>query len=403
VLSDGKKRSIYDRYGEFGLQMMGTPIEILFDPDYTLLVCRCFFVTSLLTGLLIIFCVLLSVRVDGKSNWPWSVVFIPIWLLDAILFFWLVPLASRPSLTSSDVNDDNEEEDQQQQRPESGSYHSAQHSNGGSGGDRRESRQARRKRAARQRGIFVSIYLLLCFTFQLLIVLREDEQIHWSAGAVFVPYWILEAVNGFSNILTSIVKIRSIPAVRLTTNAPMSSQRRRLLEARIVADAFWWWCIRVSLAILIVLKIDGALTASWATVFIPLYLAGVRYILLFTLASLRLRRIDHADSRAQGVSFFITMCVLFLLASTLVYAFIGMLVEKLQDPSSHGMAVVLVPVFIVLSMLFCCTCCCASCLFCAQNLPVDRLPDEALQRVPVPVNRRITYQSFHTTLPSLNN
>ncbi|RKP27679.1 hypothetical protein SYNPS1DRAFT_12327 [Syncephalis pseudoplumigaleata] len=306
--------------------MVGTPVGILFDPDYAPVLCRCFFATSLLTGLLIIFCALLSVRVDGKSNWSWGVVFIPLWLLDAVLLFWLVPLAFRPSLTAS----------------------------GHSSGDKRSSKQARRARAARQRGIFVCIYLLLCFIFQLLIVLREDERITWSAAAIFFPYWILEAVNGLSNILSSIADIRTIPEVDPTTNAPMEGSKRRLLEAMVTVNAFWWWCIRVALAILVVLKIDGALSANWATVFTPAYLAGIRYILLFAVAGLRLRM-------------------------------------KLEDPSGRGMAVVLVPVFIVLSMLFCCTCCCAPCLFCAQNLPADGLADEAINRLPVPVHRRIMY------------
>ncbi|KAI9594820.1 hypothetical protein BDF19DRAFT_414221 [Syncephalis fuscata] len=220
VLSDRKKRSVYDRYGEFGLQMIGTPVGILFDPDYSALLCRCFFATSLLTGLLIIFCALLSVQVDGKSNWSWGVVFIPLWLLDAVLLFWLVPLAFKTSLTASGIDDDDDDDDDEphpQQKPsETGSSHGTEHS----AGTKRESKQERRERAARQRGIFVSAYLFLCFIFQLLIVLREDQRITWSAGAVFFPYWILEAINGFSNILATLAEIRTIPSVDPTTNAP---------------------------------------------------------------------------------------------------------------------------------------------------------------------------------------
>ncbi|RKP08264.1 hypothetical protein THASP1DRAFT_15880 [Thamnocephalis sphaerospora] len=315
--------------------MSGTPVGALFDPDYTAILCRCFMATSLLSGLLIVFCAMLSVRVDKSDRWAWGTVFVPLWLVDAVLLIWLVPMAFRPSFGRTE-----------------------------GAKTRRESKQQRRAREARRRGIAVTCYLVLCIVFQILIVLREDRHILWSAAAVFIPYWALEAINFINNGASALADIRDIPADDPATGVAMSGRERRMLQAAILVNAYWWWCIRVSLALLIVLKLDGQLATGWPTVFVPAYLATVRYLLLFLVAWLRLRAIDHAESRAQG---------------------------KLENPAGHSMAVVFVPVFIVLSMLFCCTCCCAPCLFCLQHVPTDEMGENAARVVMVPFNRRITY------------
>ena len=87
VLSDPKKREVYDTYGQTGVQSieaavaMGVPAWAL-SPKGQALTCG-----ALTGGLLIVLValpMLLLLRADGTVDWPWAAAFAPIWLVDAL-------------------------------------------------------------------------------------------------------------------------------------------------------------------------------------------------------------------------------------------------------------------------------------------------------------------------------
>ncbi|KAJ2889614.1 hypothetical protein IWW38_004602, partial [Coemansia aciculifera] len=72
VLSDERKRRIYDRYGEMGVQMAGRVGGDLLDPKVSNMLSGFAFVSSLVAVLFVVFFAFLAQRVDRKVNWPYS-------------------------------------------------------------------------------------------------------------------------------------------------------------------------------------------------------------------------------------------------------------------------------------------------------------------------------------------
>ncbi|KAJ1726850.1 hypothetical protein LPJ72_006187, partial [Coemansia sp. Benny D160-2] len=82
VLSDARKRRIYDRYGEMGVRMAGRVGGALLDPQVTS-VLSTFAIASAAGAVLVIgFLALLARRVDGLSRLPFALVFVPLWAVD---------------------------------------------------------------------------------------------------------------------------------------------------------------------------------------------------------------------------------------------------------------------------------------------------------------------------------
>ncbi|KAJ2788263.1 hypothetical protein GGI15_000068 [Coemansia interrupta] len=85
VLSDERKRRIYDRYGDIGIQMAGRMGGELLDPKVSNLLSVFAFVSALVSVLLISFFALLAKRVDHAVEWSYKVVFAPLWVVDMML------------------------------------------------------------------------------------------------------------------------------------------------------------------------------------------------------------------------------------------------------------------------------------------------------------------------------
>lgn len=338
ILSDSKKRSVYDKYGEMGINMMDSMAGFLFDPDIEGPLCMLFTTVSISIILLILFFAFLSIRVDKKVNWSFGVVFIPLWIVDLVLFVGLVAQAKKEP-TEYDEHDAEEFE---------GLYH----------GDREQAREARRlqqKRLHRLRNFLAIAYLLLFFTFQILIVLRADGVKILSAVIVFIPYFIIEFINVYPNIM------EYVGILKTTRVYDHNGKPSLKLKIKLFFETFWWLLIRVALAILIVLNIDGVIKVSWGIVFFPLYLVGFRYALEILSQWRLLRKAEPLQNRLR-VDVLVSATVLGVIG-TLSYTVIGLLASRLDGNDGIRLSSILIPVFIVLSLLFCCSGCCLPCVF----------------------------------------
>ncbi|KAJ1818342.1 hypothetical protein LPJ75_001475 [Coemansia sp. RSA 2598] len=110
VLSDERKRRIYDRYGEIGVQMAGRMGGELLDPQVTNLLSLFALISAVVSCLFIAFFALLAKRVDHMVEWSYKIVFIPLWIVDIAMVAGVVFVAlARMQYSGTSGEDDDEE------------------------------------------------------------------------------------------------------------------------------------------------------------------------------------------------------------------------------------------------------------------------------------------------------
>ncbi|KAF9164934.1 hypothetical protein DFQ26_000870 [Actinomortierella ambigua] len=371
VLSDPKKRGLYDKYGMMGVQMANTDIGAQLVAIESLL--GTFLMTmSILFVLALIFLSFLAVRVDGKVDWSYAVVFIPMWILDAILIAGTVMQMRRPV----EVDD---EEDEEERR------HEHEGSDGGSSTqpmaqeDRREQKRKVQVRLKWVNAIFTLVIVLLFTLFQVFIVRKANDPTSITAATVFAPYFVLEGIFFLMTLIKLVAALRMLSA----HGAPLSTKLAQ------VSEKLWWKVVRIVTAVLIMLRVDDQITCSWHLVFLPLYLAGIKYIVQIAMMRRTFSKMQTEEMRQQGRAVVMVSIVAFLVLGSLAYSLVALLASKL-DGHGYGAATVLVPVFIVLGILLCCSGCCLPCMLFSSRIADDDLvgPEGAEIRVVSP-NLRI--------------
>ncbi|KAJ2663599.1 hypothetical protein IWW48_001282 [Coemansia sp. RSA 1200] len=226
------------------------------------------------------------------------------------------------------------------------------------------------------------LYLGLLFAFQILIVLRLDNHVSWSVWRIVSPWLCIEAIH-FALLTLSLVETvcsaaeQAIRSQAAADTSDTSSSGRAGLEDRpglfvlppkhilvMAADTYWWLAIRVSMALLVLSKLDPQGTAhawSWALVFFPLYLPFARWMVMLCFLRKRLQSMGRTEAEVAQNERAILGAYVAVVATTciLLYSFVALLVWKLSLPQALRMALVLVPAFVVLS-LCCCFCSCVS-------------------------------------------
>ncbi|KAG9304300.1 hypothetical protein G9A89_019862 [Geosiphon pyriformis] len=367
ILSDPKKRSVYDKYGEMGIQMLDSMAGFLFDPDIEGPLCLLFTLVSGVILLVVLFLSFLAIRIDNKVSWSYGVVLIPVWIVDSILFIVFVGQARRDP--SEDDDGDPEE------------YEGLYHDDPEIREQLKEIRRKKHRTLRRLRNLFSIGCLSLVFLFQLFIVLRADGTVDWKIAIVFTPYFIIEAIYLYPTLNGYLLLLRTSKAYDEDGNPSLRA------KIRVFFETFWWFAIRIVLAILVVLRIDRVITTSWAVVFIPLYLIGVRYGFGIVLQYLALRRAEPVQNR--GKLDLILQSIAFFVAGSLFYTLIGLLASRLDGHVGIKMSSILIPLFITLSIMLCCTGCCLPCALVNWNVgdDLEGIGETNL----ISADRRITY------------
>ncbi|KAJ3218675.1 hypothetical protein HK099_004963 [Clydaea vesicula] len=370
VLHDEKKRKVYDKYGERGIQMfesMGGYSSFM-DPNILIYMNYVFLALSFFIGLLIMFPSFISVKVDGKVDWPWPVVFIPAFIADLIVLSLVWVLSKSPEKNHED-----------REHPDD------------------EPLDDIKKNSFFQR-ISILSYFLAFALFQVLISLRLQEVVTSSWALVFIPWWIMELFHlliSFIGFIT-IVKMGKSPSYNAADEETEIHHSRPLSSKEIllqVYDIFINIVLRIIQSILLVLKLDNDQFAPWQLVFLPLYLIGILSFISIILSYRELRSgtgMQTEQIRQEKSAKLLASVVFFIIFGALFYTGLGLLIQRLT--SSNGIpsgAVIFIPIFIILSLLFCCFCCCLPCLTRLENPELHR---EVHQMVPVSSNRRLGWK-----------
>lgn len=374
---------MYDRYGELGLQMMGTMASPLFDPEIESMICTVVLVMDVLLVLLILFFSFLAIKIDGRVTWNWATVWVPLWLVNMFVAYAL------GRLLLSSPNDDDDDDNGRQRQPSDRNDDEAME------GDETKRRQQERKTKQRMRWItrgLLVIYFVLALLFQIFIVLALDQKVVWPASVLFIPYFVLEGLN-FCLMLADYAIAMMMIRQQLSLDGQLSIRALVLHSLALFFDKYWFFALRVALFVLMALRIDGTITCSWSVVFIPLYLVAVKYAIQLALSYRRFSRLPQPEVAQQGKVTVLVGAVVFLVLGILVYALVGLLARRLDGAWYISMATVFVPIFIVLAVVACCCGCCLPCLMMISTL--GDLEDMESTQALIDPNRRITQSGEH--------
>lgn len=293
--------------------MMDTVVSPLFNPEIESMLCSLLMSISLLFSLFIMFLIFLAVKIDSSLTWLWAVVWIPLWILDFIVFYAIV----RYVVMRSDKPEAEEEHDKE----DTDETNRLKHHN---------------QQLKRIKKFMIVFNFLLCLLFQIFIVIRLDEKVMWSACIVFVPYFIFEATHFFSTCLKTLVGCLALASVGETSRVP-----------QFIFSQYWLNASRFCLFLLIALRIDQVIDCSWAIVFIPVYLVGLKWAIELGYRYRVYSRMPQPDAAHQGKVTVLFGVFVFFIMGILVYTLVGLIAQRLDDIIYVKMSDVFIPLFFV--------------------------------------------------------
>ncbi|KAI9339646.1 hypothetical protein BDR26DRAFT_862067, partial [Obelidium mucronatum] len=328
VLSDEKKRQIYDRYGANGVEMMDKMPFL--DVGMILAMKNMFCMITMLTAVLLLFPVFLSMKIDEKIGWSWPAVFSPSFVVLGIVV--LAVLAA----PSSDPEDEEE-------------------------ADRKESKSSKILGKA-----YNAVYAIALLVFDVLIALKLETTISCSWAAVFIPWFLCEASHLGSVIFSLVGRIREGVFVQMPENLDEEQEvaKRPLTAREIILFVFshlHFPVLRLIQAILLVVKLDKPDSMPWSATFAPVYVFIVLNLISMTLTFLS--TLPQMESPAEKRSATVVFGIAFAIMATIFSVFTYLLVRRVSgDDGYPPAAVVLIPVFFIFSILLCCCGCFLPCM-----------------------------------------
>jgi len=353
ILSDPKKRAVYDKYGEIGVSMLGSVSgSFLYDPAEESKIQVVFLSIGCSCLLLIVFFSFLSIRVDGLVSWSYLVVFVPLWIVDAVLLVLLILNVLSP--VDDEILEDREDLDNEDEQE----------------GDGRGGREARRERLKRSKRLFlrlVGLYFLLnvaCFCLFHVLIALKSEGAAISGVLVFAPIFFYQGLSLLYQIVKVLLAKSGLMGIAYAAQVTQDGFFLTLFSSTFDSLLF------IIQGVLIALKVDGVFGFSWAAVFAPLYCFG---LFLFSLICKQFRRVasltdDQRELKQQARAFVICEIIIFLVGAAFFYTPLGLLVAKLDGTLGIRLSIILIPVFIVTSFFACCCGCFIPCLMCIINM-----------------------------------
>lgn len=368
VLSDPQKREVYDQVGEDGIKLMEDYGNMSPEEMSILLFrsmgafgargkCVLILLVSLLFAFFLIIPIFWCLRADTTITWNWAVVCIPLWVLDAIYYCCLCCM-----FASSDPEMDPE--------------------------DKSHNKPPLFK-------LYAFLKALLLLVLQVFVALKLNGDVSWTLIEVFIPYFVYDGLSLLEGLAGGVLGYRmltkSSEGAGASQTEGIKKQRSQLVLA--VFRKLILNLARIAQAILLALKVDGSLDASWWLVFIPVWL----YVAFFV--SFPVRKYFRAKAKAkepkaeprqqthdaytresvteeedEAVSKYPALdalCTILVIGALMSPFFI--LSARLQD-GSFSSIYVLLPWLIVVGIVFCFICCAISCV--SFHDPTEGQPDQ---------------------------
>eukprot|EP01133_Synstelium_polycarpum_P015129 gene15129-17908_t len=304
VLSDEKKRKLYDQYGEEGLKLFDSDVlgeeaqtlALLFSGSIKLLFCILF----LFVCVVVLAPVFLVVKINGAVGWNWGAVFSPFWIVAivVILILFIITLVTR-NLGSL--------------------LHLV-------------------------RATSLALFLALVATN-----LDDRTSMRWAIA--FIPLYfivLIDIITKIPVVLYKRYKQRFTPGPTSDNATNFGAGYMGWLIRKFLFDVLVAWFLAF-----LVVKLDGDVSWSWWINAIPVLIAMIaRFITIIAdnRSELTNSPVDEKDREAMASfqSFFV--CCYGLLLIPLII-FIGLLVSKL-DGKSFPIASVFIPIFIIVGYVY---------------------------------------------------
>jgi len=252
VLSDPKRRETYDKYGPEVLRMMqgnvGSPSDVWKalsrvgkrERAVALLVLLSF------VGAVLSPTILMSLKWDSQLNCHWSVVFAPLWVLQAAALVFLLRCMDVPPPKEDEADWDDEAKAMYKEQ------------------------KAQMLVTKLSSGFVIVLYMLL----QLFVALQLEGAISWSWFCVLLPWATLEVYF----LVWRIVGARSTWAMA----DPKAAMEATLLGGsghsvkfyKFLAAQLGWGLVRIATFVLVAARADGRFKGSWFLCLIPAIVAG---------------------------------------------------------------------------------------------------------------------------------
>jgi hypothetical protein len=271
------------------------------DPEVEAIVLAFFCLVSIIIVSLLMWLIFICLRVDGSINWHWTVVFIPLWIVNAlVLWATIYRMKHYDPNKYEELNGQQPDEDEADEQDEL------------LGGGRRK-KTTKLQHKLNQFIPFINCCLILLY--QIFIVLELDGVVNWPIIYVFLPFYAYE-LNG------------------------MISHGKKGLLTR---------CVFVFQMTLILLQLTFAERSySWAQVFIPTYCLGFYFAYRLWKQHRIFASYPQRQEAQQGQMIVMIASVFYGIMATLFFTVLALIIRRLDGASHIRLGLILIPVFVIL-------------------------------------------------------
>lgn len=291
VLSDPKRRRLYDEYGLSGLKLMENPTEL-----DSMALLRNFqknrgdrtslgLFIAFIFAIILILPILFSLKCDGtlKHDAKWVAIWTPMWVVDVILLFSSIYILFDQGSKKAGQFEENED------------------------GEKKEENDDKVPLSEKILNLGTTIAFVL---IQIFITMKLDGYIDsWSWFEVFIPWFLYEGMMIVAAIPTAYITAIPKPSGLSRTDGANEPEEEsfmsklqeeseyfeKLLEQDNQRRYILIYLLRVWLAVFIALEVDGLVDWNWGLVLLPIWL----YFFLHYIYSLSYRA--WAQKQVQDV------------------------------------------------------------------------------------------------------
>lgn len=368
VLSDPKRRKVYDDMGELGLKVSEgraaeiNPLDLLrnFQRNrnyrFSLYIC----ILTIFASLFIL-PILFSLKADGTlgHSAPWTAIWTPMWLFDLFLLAAAVSM-----LFTSEVTETNEEGEQVVIEKISWA-----------------------ERLSNL--VLTSMFVLV----QIFVTMRLDRSVRWNWFAVFAPWFIYEAMAILNLLYPAFVKKLTPPThENIQLNEEEGNAEEELFRKKVEVEMEYFkevlaqfqsretiveHLLRVWLAIFLAVKLNHSVDWDWGLVLLPIWVYFFfKYLMVCVVRrwassiqqehNIQPEAMEYESDPVKQVKY-MQMEGLYSTSSSGCFAqcaplFMALMLVSRLDVSSFSTFLILLPIFLVLGCCFIGVCCSVVCL-----------------------------------------